>query len=148
MENLADSTVGCVSSQDQIVNAEGNPDAGAGEGFYVRYEMALRQAEAALHPRHSRAAGGEGQPQEQRPVTLGQRRQREAHRGGAARGQDGLGRRRSPGHHHHVLPVEPGRHGQFQQARQVLNDHVGNYQDQDGICKSQQGQSAGQRNGN
>ncbi len=48
MENFADSTVGCVSSQDQIVAADGSPDAEAGEGFYVRYEMALRRLEARL----------------------------------------------------------------------------------------------------
>jgi len=48
MENFADPTVGCVSSQDLIVDAQGNPDVAAGEGFYVRYEMALRRAEARL----------------------------------------------------------------------------------------------------
>ena len=48
MENFADSTVGCVSSQDLIVDERGDPDATAGEGFYVRYEMALRRAEARL----------------------------------------------------------------------------------------------------
>jgi cellulose synthase/poly-beta-1,6-N-acetylglucosamine synthase-like glycosyltransferase len=47
-ENLADPTVGCVSSQDRIVDESGNPDPKAGEGIYVRYEMALRQAEADL----------------------------------------------------------------------------------------------------
>lgn len=46
--NFADPTVGCVSSQDEIVDAEGRPDRSAGEGFYVRYEMALRRAEANL----------------------------------------------------------------------------------------------------
>jgi glycosyltransferase involved in cell wall biosynthesis len=48
MENFADPSVGCVSSQDLIVDGEGRPDRGAGEGFYVRYEMAIRRAEAAL----------------------------------------------------------------------------------------------------
>jgi glycosyltransferase involved in cell wall biosynthesis len=46
MENFADSTVGCVSSQDLIVDSTGMPDSAAGEGFYVRYEMALRDLEA------------------------------------------------------------------------------------------------------
>jgi glycosyltransferase involved in cell wall biosynthesis len=48
MENFADPSVGCVSSQDLIVDAEGHPDQAAGEGFYVRYEMAIRRAEARL----------------------------------------------------------------------------------------------------
>lgn len=48
MENLADPTVGCVSSQDRIVDESGEPDPKAGEGLYVRYEMALRRAEANL----------------------------------------------------------------------------------------------------
>jgi cellulose synthase/poly-beta-1,6-N-acetylglucosamine synthase-like glycosyltransferase len=48
MRNFADPTVGCVSSEDVIVDADGRPDRTAGEGFYVRYEMALRQAEARL----------------------------------------------------------------------------------------------------
>ncbi len=46
MENFSDPTVGCVSSQDLIVDAAGAPDATAGEGFYVRYEMGLRRLEA------------------------------------------------------------------------------------------------------
>jgi cellulose synthase/poly-beta-1,6-N-acetylglucosamine synthase-like glycosyltransferase len=46
--NFADPTVGCVSSRDEIVNEKGEPDPGAGEGFYVRYEMALRSAEAEI----------------------------------------------------------------------------------------------------
>jgi len=48
MQNFADPTVGCVSSRDEIVDERGEPERGAGEGFYVRYEMALRQAEADL----------------------------------------------------------------------------------------------------
>jgi len=48
MENFADPSVGCVSSQDLIVDADGQPDQSAGEGFYVRYEMAIRRAEARL----------------------------------------------------------------------------------------------------
>jgi glycosyltransferase involved in cell wall biosynthesis len=48
MENFADPTVGCVSSQDLIVDEMGHPDRSAGEGFYVRYEMAIRRAEARL----------------------------------------------------------------------------------------------------
>jgi hypothetical protein len=46
MRNFADPTVGCVSSRDEIVDEHGHPESQAGEGFYVRYEMALRQAEA------------------------------------------------------------------------------------------------------
>jgi glycosyltransferase involved in cell wall biosynthesis len=48
MENFADPTVGCVSSQDLIVDESGAPDTQAGEGLYVRYEMALRDLEAKL----------------------------------------------------------------------------------------------------
>jgi glycosyltransferase involved in cell wall biosynthesis len=48
MENFADPSVGCVSSQDLIVDERGDPDGTAGEGFYVRYEMGLRRAEARL----------------------------------------------------------------------------------------------------
>jgi len=48
MENFADPTVGCVSCQDLIVDEHGAPDATAGEGLYVRYEMALRDLEAKL----------------------------------------------------------------------------------------------------
>jgi cellulose synthase/poly-beta-1,6-N-acetylglucosamine synthase-like glycosyltransferase len=48
MQNFADPTVGCVSSRDVIVNERGEPEQTAGEGFYVRYEMALRQAESDL----------------------------------------------------------------------------------------------------
>lgn len=48
MENFADPTVGCVSSEDLIVDANGAPDATAGEGLYMRYEMKLRDLEAKL----------------------------------------------------------------------------------------------------
>ncbi len=48
MANFADPTVGCVSSQDEIVDEKGNPHLAAGEGAYVRYEMALRRAEAEI----------------------------------------------------------------------------------------------------
>jgi glycosyl transferase family 2 len=39
---FADPTVGCVSSQDRAVDADGQP---GGEGLYVRYEMLLRRLE-------------------------------------------------------------------------------------------------------
>ena len=42
VKNFADPTVGCVSSVDKILNAEGKV---SGEGAYVKYEMLLRQLE-------------------------------------------------------------------------------------------------------
>lgn len=44
--NFADPTVGCVSSVDQILGRDGQP---CGEGFYVRYEMWLRQLESQVY---------------------------------------------------------------------------------------------------
>jgi glycosyltransferase involved in cell wall biosynthesis len=43
--NFADPSVGCVSSVDRMVDAEGRP---VGEGAYVRYEMWLRQLETEV----------------------------------------------------------------------------------------------------
>lgn len=42
VRNFADPTVGCVSSEDCIINAQGES---SGENFYVRYEMWLRRLE-------------------------------------------------------------------------------------------------------
>ena len=44
--NFADPTVGCVSSIDKFVNADGET---SGEGAYVRYEMLLRQLESQVN---------------------------------------------------------------------------------------------------
>jgi len=44
--NFADPTVGCVSSVDRFVDADGNP---SGEGAYVRYEMFLRTLESRVN---------------------------------------------------------------------------------------------------
>ena len=44
--NFADTSIGCVSSVDEIVGADGKP---CGEGFYVRYEMWLRGLETQVH---------------------------------------------------------------------------------------------------
>ena len=46
VRNFADSTVGCVSSIDRFVDADGEP---SGEGAYVRYEMLLRQLETRVN---------------------------------------------------------------------------------------------------
>jgi cellulose synthase/poly-beta-1,6-N-acetylglucosamine synthase-like glycosyltransferase len=43
--NFADPSVGCVSSEDRVLTADGSP---AGEGFYVRYEMWLRRLESRV----------------------------------------------------------------------------------------------------
>jgi glycosyltransferase involved in cell wall biosynthesis len=43
--SFADPTVGCVSSVDALIDADGNV---SGEGVYVRYEMLLRRLESAL----------------------------------------------------------------------------------------------------
>ena len=44
--NFADPTVGCVSSVDRFVDADGRP---SGEGAYVRYEMFLRTLESRFN---------------------------------------------------------------------------------------------------
>ncbi len=44
--NFADSSVGCVSSWDRFVDADGKV---SGEGMYVRYEMWLRKLETRVH---------------------------------------------------------------------------------------------------
>ncbi len=46
VSNFADSTVGCVSSEDRILDASGVPT--GGEGLYVRYEMWLRRLESGV----------------------------------------------------------------------------------------------------
>jgi len=46
MENFADPIVGAVSTEDLIVDVDGNPTA---EGLYVRYEMAVRRLESRFH---------------------------------------------------------------------------------------------------
>ena len=43
--NFADATVGCVSSEDRLLRADGTV---SGEGMYVRYEMWLRSLESAV----------------------------------------------------------------------------------------------------
>ena len=45
VKNFADPTVGCVSSIDRLVDAEGKA---SGEGLYVRYEMWLRSLESRV----------------------------------------------------------------------------------------------------
>jgi glycosyltransferase involved in cell wall biosynthesis len=46
VRNFADPTVGCVSSIDRFVDADGRP---SGEGAYVRYEMWLRSLESRVN---------------------------------------------------------------------------------------------------
>ncbi|MGE3509282.1 MAG: glycosyltransferase family 2 protein [Vicinamibacterales bacterium] len=46
VRNFADPSVGCVSSVDRMINADGQP---VGEGAYVRYEMALRGLETQVN---------------------------------------------------------------------------------------------------
>jgi glycosyltransferase involved in cell wall biosynthesis len=46
VRNFADETVGCVSSVDRFVDADGRP---SGEGAYVRYEMFLRRLETRVN---------------------------------------------------------------------------------------------------
>ena len=46
VRNFADATVGCVSSIDRFVDADGRP---SGEGAYVRYEMFLRLLETRVN---------------------------------------------------------------------------------------------------
>jgi len=44
--NFADPSVGCVSSADKVIGRDGQP---CGEGFYVKYEMWLRDLESAVN---------------------------------------------------------------------------------------------------
>ena len=44
--NFSDPSVGCVSSVDRVLGADGRP---CGEGFYVRYEMWLRSLESRVN---------------------------------------------------------------------------------------------------
>ncbi|WP_298273265.1 glycosyltransferase family 2 protein [Geobacter sp.] len=44
--NFADPSVGCVSSVDRVIGRDGKP---CGEGFYVRYEMWLRDLESQVN---------------------------------------------------------------------------------------------------
>lgn len=46
VSNFADPQIGCVSSEDRLVDRDGNP---TGEGFYVRYEMLLRRLESRVN---------------------------------------------------------------------------------------------------
>lgn len=46
VSNFADPTVGCVSSVDRVIDRDGKP---CGEGFYVRYEMWLRNLESQVN---------------------------------------------------------------------------------------------------
>jgi Glycosyl transferase family 2 len=45
VQNFADPSVGCVSSVDRVIGADGQP---SGEGAYVRYEMFLRSLESRV----------------------------------------------------------------------------------------------------
>ena len=46
VSNFADPKVGCVSSEDRMIDDDGG---GGGEGFYVKYEMWLRGLECSIH---------------------------------------------------------------------------------------------------
>lgn len=46
VRSFADPSVGCVSSTDRFLDRDGSP---VGEGWYVRYEMALRRLESDVH---------------------------------------------------------------------------------------------------
>lgn len=46
VSNFADPTIGCVSSEDQLIDLTGKP---VGEGMYVRYEMWLRRLESKVN---------------------------------------------------------------------------------------------------
>ena len=46
VNNFADASIGCVSSEDRLLRSDGQP---AGEGLYVRYEMLLRRLESRAH---------------------------------------------------------------------------------------------------
>jgi len=46
VSNFADLSIGCVSSEDKLLDKNGKP---GGEGFYVRYEMWLRRLESKVN---------------------------------------------------------------------------------------------------
>ena len=46
VSNFADPEIGCVSSEDRVLGADGKP---SGEGAYVRYEMWLRRLESRVN---------------------------------------------------------------------------------------------------
>ena len=46
VQNFADPTIGAVSTEDNLVDANGNP---TGEGLYVKYEMWVRRLESRFH---------------------------------------------------------------------------------------------------
>jgi len=46
VSNFADPEIGCVSSEDRLLDRDGKP---SGEGFYVRYEMMLRKMESRVN---------------------------------------------------------------------------------------------------
>ena len=46
ISNFADPSIGCVSSTDRIIGRDGKP---CGEGFYVKYEMWLRELESQVN---------------------------------------------------------------------------------------------------
>lgn len=46
VSNFADPSVGCVSSEDRLVDQDGKP---SGEGIYIRYEMWLRRLESRVN---------------------------------------------------------------------------------------------------
>lgn len=46
VSNFAAPEIGCVSSEDRLLDRDGNP---SGEGFYVRYEMLLRRLESQVN---------------------------------------------------------------------------------------------------
>ncbi len=46
VSSFGDRTVGCVSSVDRVIGRDGRP---CGEGFYVRYEMWLRELESGVY---------------------------------------------------------------------------------------------------
>jgi len=46
VSNFADPSIGCVSSEDRLLEKNGKP---CGEGFYVRYEMWLRRLESRVN---------------------------------------------------------------------------------------------------
>ncbi|MBE0604452.1 MAG: glycosyltransferase family 2 protein [Deltaproteobacteria bacterium] len=46
VSNFADPEIGCVSSEDRLLDRDGKP---SGEGFYVRYEMVLRRLESRVN---------------------------------------------------------------------------------------------------
>lgn len=46
VDNFADPSIGCVSSEDRVLRPDGRP---GGEGIYVRYEMWLRRLESRVY---------------------------------------------------------------------------------------------------